>query len=327
MKKTAIIVKKGTFKKAKPEILVTFTNPNSINRLTTPFEIREKDDYQPKRKVKIQIQCSPEETTKLLKGQPYELFYWDDGEEKWKSSDKQIFVEYPTAKSVLISVTRFSKYKVKPFSIAALDDDDQDDRYSRNWDDEDRDAEYFRGGESYYLPVGFTSAAVKVKDFPEGECVAFHGTTLKNVRNICKFGFRLPPKVGMGHIALDKEVFGIPNFANAVFISPSYRLAGLYSVGRMIRDEDSDQVFVPAGMFFEGKILLSIIQCRVKKGSFTKNRNTVVVKLNTEWNDPHYDNEEIEWRIADPTSLVPYRVLRRELTFEEFENEFRNCNW
>lgn len=326
-KSMKIYFREKTFKENQPKIHVEVSDPKAKNRITVPFEIKEEKDLEPVKKIRIQIFCSPEETAKLLKGQQYGLYYYDVNRGTWKSSEKQIFVEYPKAKSIIFCITRLSKYKIKEIKEMELEEEYQNPEFSRNWDEEDQDHKYSRGGEPYYLPVGFTSTGIKIQEFPKGECVAFHGTSLKSAHSIVRNGFRRPLKVGPGHIPIERTVFEIPNFAHAIFVTPSYRYAALYSIGRVIRSKDDSNLWIPSGMFQDGKILITLLQCRVKRGTFQKIHNTLVVRRNPNWADPHYSNEEMEWRVEDPENVTAYRVLRLSISFDDFEREYRDCHW
>jgi len=144
------------------------------------------------------------------------------------------------------------------FTEHVVDSTFVDDNWSREWAPFMKDMSFDRGGRPYYVsrslcdddghaltckwclpllvllqvPVGFSRIGLKVQDFDRrfGDWhVAFHGlrsdATVKAI--LASGGLKTPTQVGIEppirHISLGETVFDIDNFADAVFLSPSYK--------------------------------------------------------------------------------------------------------
>lgn len=136
-----------------------------------------------------------------------------------------------------------------------------------------------------------------VKEFPH---TAYHGTEIDVIRSILMDGFVMPSTVVSNgfrvcppdnHIARGTSNFGIEDFANAIFISPSIHYC-------------SDSVY--AKTFQVGdEILIPIIECAVKKNRYGAFPSTV------RGYKPHPtdDLEKIEWRLDNPGDIQITAIL------------------
>ena len=164
----------------------------------------------------------------------------------------------------------------------------------------------------YLLPEMFIQAAIerpfqprqtpvfcqylKVRDpdphvFPH---TAYHGTSIGVIRSILMDGFVMPSTVVSngfrvcpppGHIARGEEAFDIPDFANAIFVSPSIHYC-------------SDPVYA-VNFPYDDQLMIAVLECRVKKGEFKAFPSTV------ETYEAHPDDNKnaIEWRITCPAAI------------------------
>lgn len=166
----------------------------------------------------------------------------------------------------------------------------------------DKEGTFERGGKPYTLPTGFKRIGIRLPSFREYEkwCVAFHGTNQKACLSIIRDGLLRPLNTpsAMGtmlkpppnHYSLEKKVYGIEDFPNAIFVSPNFNYA-------------SCDVYAPS-YIFNGRKYKIIFQVRVKPGSFTEHRSTTADKFN---------DELVEWRIPDPKDVVVYGLLYKEI--------------
>lgn len=134
-------------------------------------------------------------------------------------------------------------------------------------------------------------------NFPEK---AYHGTSIAVVGSILADGLVLPGTlVGAGkrisppknHIARGRAAFEVPDFADAIFLSPSV----YYS---------SDPVYaIPFP--YNDRQLLPVLECGIKKNSYQVFPCTVP----TYTAHPGDNMEEIEWRVSDPGNVIITAVL------------------
>lgn len=151
-----------------------------------------------------------------------------------------------------------------------------------------------------YDPVPCTCLVLQAHDvsrFPEK---AYHGTSISVIRSILTDGLVVPGTITTSgklinppanHIARGYEAYNTPDFASAVFLSPSVHYSADTVYARLF--SDGDQSFLP------------VLECSVRRGSYHSNRCTV----------PSYkpypgdDMKAIEWRVADPTNVVINAIL------------------
>jgi ankyrin repeat protein len=136
-----------------------------------------------------------------------------------------------------------------------------------------------------------------VTSFP---LIAYHGTRIDVVHSILMDGLVVPGTlVASGarvtppanHFPLYANIYDISNFASAIFVSPSI----YYS---------SDPVY-STSFEYEGKRLLTVLECSIKTGSYTTHKSTVPNYIA----HPTDDINAIEWRINDPNSIEITGIL------------------
>merc|ERR1712224_47752 len=210
--------------------------------------------------------------------------------------------------------------------------------FDMNYDnDEENETKWTRGGMGYWLPAGFKGKAVDVGSFSQWEdaIVGFHGTTLETAKLILQDRFKLPSElpggVKDGHIELGEEVYGIDNWADAVFLSPShkYTMAPHYGGGSTLKKiKGMSDVFVNmSSVDQEGNLVFCMLQCRIKKEGLSKDPSTgkrVFSGTSGEYDycDHRISSDEMEYHVKDPKNLQPYRLLLRTMSVTEWNSGF-----
>ena len=134
------------------------------------------------------------------------------------------------------------------------------------------------------------------KHFP---FLAYHGTNVKVIPSILMDGLVMPSTVvsnGLrvcpppNHIARQQEVFGIADFSNGIFLSPSLHYCSDPAYAVTFSDEDQR--------------LLAVFECGVKQ-EYTPHPCTVPGYK------PHPDDDinKIEWRFTNPAAIEILSVL------------------
>jgi ankyrin repeat protein len=129
---------------------------------------------------------------------------------------------------------------------------------------------------------------------------AYHGTNINAVRSILIDGLVVPGTVTSSgkrinpppnHIARDVKALDMPDFAAAIFLSPSIH----YSSHRAyaIPFSNGNQQLIP------------VLECSVKHGSYDTARSTVREYVTHPGDDP----TTIEWRVKDPANVEINAVL------------------
>ncbi|CAF4120098.1 unnamed protein product [Adineta steineri] len=123
---------------------------------------------------------------------------------------------------------------------------------------------------------------------------AYHGTSINVIRSILMDGLVMPSTVvsngfrvcpPAGHIARGVQAFGIPDFANALFVSPSIHYC-------------SDPVY--AVTFSSGdQQMIAVLDCRIRNDAFKAFASTVPSYVA----HPGDDIKAIEWRITCPAAI------------------------
>lgn len=280
-----------------------------------PFDINQK--WGNKEDVLLFLKLSADEISMIQEGNTIDHQYYKDN--KWITEEDPVFVTYPECDTAIILLRHCSKHMIvlNPTDLHNIIPKSLiNKKYSRDWEGYDDNKEYTRGGKPYYLPVGFQSEGIKVKNFIKYTCVGFHGTKAKNVKSIIENGFWLPSENGgplKGHYKLNDIHFDIPNFADAIFVSPSIKYASLYA-GKPIIAQNEKIICVETGHVIHGLIRIVILQVRVTPKSYGIFKNT----LNIDAKDQHYSKNEIEWRIPKKSDVFPYRVLFKHISFENY---------
>ncbi|CAF2502916.1 unnamed protein product [Rotaria sp. Silwood2] len=123
---------------------------------------------------------------------------------------------------------------------------------------------------------------------------AYHGTSINVIRSILMDGLVMPSTVvsngfrvcpPANHIARGQEAFGIVDFANAIFVSPSIYYC-------------SDPVYAVT-FSHDDQRMIAVLECRVKKDAFGAFPSTV----STYKAHPSDNLKAIEWRITCPAAI------------------------
>lgn len=303
------------------DFLVEFPS-NHNGWLDVPFDIKNKNENE-KTEALIHLKLSANDISYLQEGNSCVHQYYKDNQ--WITEDDPVFLKYPTCDTALVllrhcSTHRITRRNTRTFS-EFVPEELLNTQHSRNWEGEDGNIGYNRGGKPYYLPVGYFSEGILVNNFNQNTCVGFHGTRKRKLESIIRNGYLLPSQlpegVRPGHISIDETVFGIPHFANAIFVSPSIKYASYYGKDNLIGIRNGE-AFVESGHIRNNKIILVIVQVRVNLNSFTVNKNTTLFIFN----DPHFSEDVLEWRIPNTSDLFPYRILYKFMSLDDYDNSF-----
>jgi hypothetical protein len=225
--------------------------------------------------------------------------------------------------SVCVNFYQFSTHVIRIVDLSfSFDQTLFDHKWDRNYPLEEKDKQYQRGGFSYYVPVEYSRHGLAVKNFDEKYAkwaVTFHGPgSFDNAKLISflEYSLQLPGfksrlgvkvKVQDGHITTDKTVFGIQNWGNGIFTSPSY----IYSSSPFYSTEYYDPK--------TKKYYNLLFQVRVNPQGLVKgNKDSGIFPQTVGWKkpeiriDPHFHNDELEWRVVEPENVKIYSILVRE---------------
>ena len=135
------------------------------------------------------------------------------------------------------------------------------------------------------------------KVFPN---IAYHGTSVNVIPSILMDGLVMPSTVvssgirvcpPTNHIARGVSAFGVADFSNGIFVSPSIHYC-------------SDPAY--AVTFSDGdRCLIAVLECSVKDKSFETFKSTVPGYV------PHPDDDinKIEWRLTNPAAIEIISIL------------------
>jgi hypothetical protein len=152
-------------------------------------------------------------------------------------------------------------------------------------------------------------------DIPEDDTrqwlEAYHGTSARPgvLQSIIRDGLLLPGTISSNgvlisppsnHYPAQKEIFGIPQFGRAIFVSPYLE----YARNNVFTNE-----------FKESKIKY-VLKCAVEPGSYKMFSRTV-----NNWREDEADKPE--WRISDPRSVIVTKILVYGWTEEMDDDEIR----
>lgn len=225
---------------------------------------------------------------------------------------------------------------------------EENSQYSRGYDDleECRLSTWTRGGLPYYLPHKFTRKSLVVPDFHTAcgnttSCVGFHGTNFEAAQHIIRNGFQLPSEGGPCrvhrlHIRPRVSVFGVDDWSEAVFLSPSHKYCMAPHYGgcgslRTFRSRGARAVFACTGSIPEDKMVFCLMQCRIQTSGLTVNPATdgkvfpgTTPGLNN--CDSRVPGTGMEYRVAVPQSVKPYGLLCRFVPETEVREFFRRSD-
>ncbi|KAK8871675.1 hypothetical protein M9Y10_007413 [Tritrichomonas musculus] len=299
--------------------------PDHDGWLDVPFNITNNSTTSSTDKALISLEMSEKEASFLQKGNTVLHQYLKD--DKWVTEDEPVFLSYPDCNTAIFLLNHCSGHRIAILDTAVrklIPDEYIDDRYSCDWDEMCPHTFFNKGNKDYYVPVDYKSIGIKVNSFDENTCVAFHATKARFVSSIIEKGFILPSKregVLSGHIPLDLKVFDIDNFADAIFASPSIKYSSKYGKQPIYTKRD-EVTYIEAGHIENGLIRILILQVRVKPDSFSIHPNTTP---DHQFKDPHFDNDELEWRIGNPKDIFPYRLLFRYYSsLDEFNSDIHS---
>lgn len=149
-------------------------------------------------------------------------------------------------------------------------------------------------------PVPCKYLKICPQDTHEYPLIAYHGTRIDVIRSILTDGLVLPGTIvangtriqpPANHIPLYVKTDSFPNFAGAIFVSPSinYSCDSTYSTS----------------FEYQGKRLLPVLECSVKSNSYTMHHSTL-----SQYHPHSTDNiQTIEWRVTDPINVQVNAVL------------------
>lgn len=149
-------------------------------------------------------------------------------------------------------------------------------------------------------PVKCTCLSLQKHDTINFQEIAYHGTNISLIRSILFDGLAAPGTVvncgkrvtrAKNHMRRSRQVFDIPDFVDAIFVSPSlhYSCDSTYAIP------------FPYG----NQQVLPILECSVKKNSYSSFPCTVPT-----YKQHSDDNiKTIEWRIIDPQNIMINAVL------------------
>eukprot|EP00299_Pterocystis_sp_00344_P013721 c6754_g1_i1.p1 GENE.c6754_g1_i1~~c6754_g1_i1.p1 ORF type:complete len:1114 (-),score=222.57 c6754_g1_i1:21-3362(-) len=284
------------------------------------FDLKFADNSQPSRDKPVTVLFDlPFE----VRGQT-SLLYFSEQSERWEEQPQQVYVNARNQRQVLCSFDHFSEFCLigRPSSIDITPLADS--RWDKTFPESERDVKFWRGGRPYYVAVGFQKSGVRVDRFEElyqSWCVGYHGTKPSSVLPILQNGFDMNRKPLDNHWQLGETHFEIHNFANAVFVSPSYVYAGLYGTFYW-----NSTTWVISSKVDATDVLQVLIQVRVNPAALvsgnTENRSifpsTFKEIKDTTVIQPNISFDEMEWRITDVANVKPYAVLLRSMSLEEF---------
>ena len=178
-----------------------------------------------------------------------------------------------------------------------------------------RNSEYLSGYSLQYLVDNWT--------------LAWHGTKYRHLSSIMKYGLhpagtvlspnhRINPEAG--HIALNIKVESFANWANAIFISPSIFYA-------------ADQVYAER-IFSDGQRWCVVVEARVKPGTFTKHKQTLLNQRALLPNEPEMleyrvavtSDQDFILRVESNTNVIVTALVFVNLTFLENIDEYYQGN-
>lgn len=315
-------------------------DPADEKALFQPFRLNFADQSQPAAPVEIVLELPG----KVQLGSHIELKSWTDAEFSEAAATRRggervgdVYLSLLDRRTISVATPHFSTFKFEMAGATlALDTGDMNENseYSRSYDDDSENARRFkRGGMDYWLPAGFRRAAVDVGNFSpwEDAAVGFHGCTLEAAKAILKGGFKLPSQlkgVRAGHIPLGTSTFGIDNWSDAVFLTPShkYTMAPHYGgLGTLKQVKGKDGVFINTKCVDESETMVfCILQCRIRPGGLTKTEDGKRAFPGTTgaYNDCDHrvSSDGMEYHVKNPEDIQPYGLLMRTMKVSEWRS-------
>lgn len=272
--------------------------------------------------ILVYLKLSADEMNKLKEGNT--VLHQSYQGDKWVTEDDAVFLTYPKCNTAVILLRHCSQHQITEQNTELnnlVPQAKKDKDHSRDWEHENGNIPYDRGGRSYYLPVGYIAEGIKVDRFIENTCVAFHGTKAPYVPLIVGDRFKLPTERGgveKYRIELGKSLHGKANWANAIFVSPSIKYAAFYSDDPIVINTQK-HTYVQSGHVIHDLIRIIVLQVRVKPSAIEVFGNTTKYDMVGD----HYTNDQLEWRIENPRDIYPYRLLTRDISLQTYYSDYR----
>ena len=123
-----------------------------------------------------------------------------------------------------------------------------------------------------------------------------------------------------GHVALNRRVGSIDNWANAIFISPSIFYA-------------ADKVYSER-IFSDGRRWCVVVEARVKPGTFTRHKQTLLNQRDLLPNEPQFleyrvavkSDEDFILRVESNSNVIVTALVFVNMTFLETIDEYYQGN-
>jgi hypothetical protein len=271
-----------------------------------------------------------------------------------------VFVSLEDKKSICVSVPHFSTFKLVVGDVVPKIEEqvtcpkDQKAPFEKAYDKDKRCHD--RGGMPYWLPADFKRQRLPLGNIWEDAVVGLYGTTHADAESILKEGFKLPSeRTKPNLIDTQKTRFDVPNYEDAIIMTPSHRYAMYPSScgGKTLMQvevktekhnttregpsnliQKKTKLFINSGCVDKtGTVLFCLLQCRIKKEALTadprpdrNDRKVFPGTLGDEFGDCRMSSEELEYRVADPKQIQPYGLLVRTMKVADIEDFVSNPN-
>ena len=80
-----------------------------------------------------------------------------------------------------------------------------------------------------------------------------------------------------------------------------------------------NHLYVEAGNIYNDCVRFFVFQCRVKPDAITVVHNTNIMEPINDY----YKHNEMEWLIHNPKDIIPYRLLYREISLQNYINNYK----
>ena len=157
-----------------------------------------------------------------------------------------------------------------------------------------------RGGQPYFKPCGWRRCSLAIDKFEEYSswCIAYHGTSCRNVASIMIRGLRRPGDEGV-HVAHGQAH---STSGCSIYVSPSIEYAAF-------------PVYAELFELQENRWAQLVLECRVRPSSFTVKPGSLGNKYlpdHLRMDQNFATNAELEWLIEKPEDVVFTGLMIRE---------------
>lgn len=157
-----------------------------------------------------------------------------------------------------------------------------------------------RGGQHYFKPVGWLRYSIQIQDFHKYKdwCVAYHGTSSRNIVPILLRGLQRPGSAGVS-IAHGQAH---SSTKRTIYLSPAVEYAAFPVYAQFFELDDQRWAQL-------------VFQCRVRPGAFVEKRGTLGNKY---WPqhirvDPNFDTlNGLEWLVEESKDILVTALMVRE---------------